>query len=173
MLKRDEGRARSNPGVGPAPRAFMQLSADGAAELEETSPRRKAAAILLSFLVLLAVPFYLAAIAHGSGGDQPLAVKSSGPGSGDDEDDDNSGSGGNSGPGSGDDDDDTPTGTTPNTGPSNTATNDTATGTNTAAESDDGVSTDQATATGTTQGTGPSNTNTNNTATGTKTKNDD
>jgi hypothetical protein len=164
MLKRDEGRARSNPKVGPAPRAFMQLSADGSAELEETSPRRKAAAILLSFLVLLAVPFYLAAMAHGSGGDQPLAVKSnSGPGSDDDDDEDSSG------PGSDGDDDDTPTGTTPNTGPSNTATNDTATGTVTTT----GADAQGATATGTTQGTGPSNTNTNDTATGTRTRNDD
>jgi hypothetical protein len=126
MLKRDEGRARSAPGVGPAPRAFMQLSADGAAELDEKSPRRKAAAILLSFLVLLAVPLYLAAMAQGSAGDQPLAVKSS------DEDDDNEGQGGdddNEGPG-GDDDSGLPsaTGTATSQGDNvtNGTTNDTA-----------------------------------------------
>ena len=59
--------------------------------------------------------------------------------------------------------DDTATGTTKGTGASNTATNDTATGTKTGHGGDD-------TATGTTKGTGASNTATNDTATGTRTR---
>jgi hypothetical protein len=70
-----------------------------------------------------------------------------------------------------DDNDDDPTGTTQGTGASNTATNDTNTGTRTVnplgANGNGGV--DDDTATGTTQGTGPSNTATNDTNTGTRT----
>lgn len=163
MLKREEGRATET--LGAAPSAFLRLSDDGAAELEQqTSLRRRMVAILLAGLVLVAMPLWWVTSAQGSGGDNPVAVKSnsgpggggnSGPGSGDDDED-------NSGPGSGDDDDATTTGTTATTGVSNTATNDTA-----ATTTGDGSA---VTATGTTTGTGPSNTNTNDTATGTKTK---
>ena len=131
MFKREEERAKP---MGAAPSAFLHLSDEGALELDERpSPARRAAALLLAGMVLLAVPLFWVNSAQGA--DQPLAVKSgnsgsnSGPGSGDDNDDPD-----NSGPGNADDDDQdsvTATGTTANTGPSNTATNDTATGTHT------------------------------------------
>jgi hypothetical protein len=173
MLMRDKRRATEpGSGISAAPRAFLRLSEEGATELDERSSRKSVAALAMAFLILLAVPLYWATGAFGSGGDEPVAVKSnSGPGSDDEEEDDSSG------PGS-DGDDDTPTdgetatGTTPNTGASATGTANTATGTVTEGDQpgDDSVS---VTATGTTQGTGPSDTNTRNTDTGTKTKNHD
>ena len=133
MLKREEERAER---MGAAPSAFLHLSDEGAVELDERpSPARRAFALFLTGMVLLAVPLYWASSSQGA--DQPLAVKSghsgsnSGSGSGDDGDDEPD----NSGSGNADDDDSadsaTATGTTANTGPSNTATNDTATGTHT------------------------------------------
>jgi hypothetical protein len=123
MFKRnEEGEQR----MGAAPSAFLRLSDEGTIELDERpASARRAFAMLLMGLVLLAAPLFWVTSAQGA--DQPLAVKSgnsgsnSGPGSGDDDDPDNSG------PGNADDDDDdsvdTPTGTTQGTGPSNSATN--------------------------------------------------
>ena len=165
MFKRDEERREH---MGAAPSAFLHLSDEGAVELEEhASPARRAFAILLAGLVLLAVPLLWVNAAQG-GGDQPLAVKygnsgsNSGPGSGDDDDDDDHPD--NSGPGNAEDDDATTDGTTDSgAGISNTGTGDTASTTG------DGSA---VTASGTTQGTGPSDTNTRDTATGTQTKQD-
>jgi hypothetical protein len=174
MVRRDKRRAKEpGRGISAASRAFLRLSEEGTAELDEHSRRKGVVALAMAALILLAVPLYWATGAFGSGGDEPVAVKSnSGPGSDEEEEDDSSG------PGS-DGDDDTPTdgetatGTTPNTGTSATGTANTATGTVTVPEGDqpgdDGAA---ETATGTTQGTGPSDTNTRNTDTGTKTKQD-
>jgi hypothetical protein len=128
-------------------------------------------------MVLAAVVFNAVSVvsAVADSGDKAVAHRDSGPGSGDDDD--------HSGPGGGGDDDDDDTGantagTTVGTGASQTATNDTATGTRTGhgdpnghrghGHGGDGDTAD--TATGTTQGTGASNTATNDTATGTRTR---
>jgi hypothetical protein len=102
MSGRDR-RAPQGGNLGPASRAFLQITGSEAAlESEEPSRARKLAALGLAVLALLAVPVLWLTL--GPGSDQASAVlaakshdDSSGPGSGDDD---------NSGPGSGDDDED-------------------------------------------------------------------
>jgi hypothetical protein len=99
MSERDRSAPRER--MGPASRAFLQMSAGEAAlESEEASRARKLAALGLAVLTLLAVPVLWFTL--GPGNDQAVAVvagkshdDNSGPGSGDDDD--------NSGPGDGDD----------------------------------------------------------------------
>ena len=86
--RRDPG---ADPGgIGSAPRAFLQLSAQGA-ELEdqEASAARRVIVCVLALLILIAVPLFWAT---GGSGDTPLAFASN--------------SGSNSGPAGGDDDGD-------------------------------------------------------------------
>ena len=137
--------------------------------MEETTPtvlNRASFAFVLMLLAVVLMGAFSVVTATADTGDKMVAHRddgSSGPGSGDEDDD-------HSGPGGGDDDDgDTATGTTRGTGPSNTATNDTATGTRTGNSGPGNGDT----ATGTTRGTGPSNTATNDTATGTRTRGGD
>src|SRR5829696_4133063 len=100
MSGRDR-RAPSEGNLGPASRAFLQMSG-GEAVLESEGPSRahKLAALGLAALTLLAVPVLWLTL--GPGNDQATAViaakshdDNSGPGGGDDD---------NSGPGGGDDD---------------------------------------------------------------------
>ena len=107
----------------------------------------------IAVVLLLIAAFTLGAMYALSGSDNAFAgSRDDGPDGVVAEEDEGDGDGDG-----GDGDDSTATGTTPNTGPSNSATNDTATGTVTDP-------------TGTTRGTGPSNTATNDTATGTRTR---
>jgi hypothetical protein len=91
--------------VPSAARVLGALQADEALLPGHAAALRRSGAVFLAFLVLGAVPFFLAANAVGLIGDVPAAVakgSSSGPGGGDD--DDSSGPGGG-----GDDNDDTGT----------------------------------------------------------------
>jgi hypothetical protein len=100
MSKRDR-RAPGEGRLGPASRAFLQMSeGEAALESEEVSRGRKLVALGLAVLTLLAVPVLWFTV--GPGSDQAVAVIA-----GKSDDDDNSGPGGgdedNSGPGGGDD----------------------------------------------------------------------
>lgn len=105
MIIERGGKPARESRLGPASRAFLQMSSGEAAlEGEETSRARKLAALGLAVLMLCAAPLLWAAL--GPGSDQAAAVvaskshdQNSGPGSGDDDD--------NSGPGDGDDPTDT------------------------------------------------------------------
>ncbi len=100
-MSEGDRRTPREGGLGPASRAFLQMSGGEAAlESEQASRARKLAALGLAVLTLLAVPVLWLTL--GPGNDQAVAVTatksdddSSGPGSGDDD---------NSGPGGGDDD---------------------------------------------------------------------
>src|ERR671910_346957 len=88
MARKNEAGGAGKP-IGSAPRAFLQLSTQGV-ELEDERPSasRRAVAILLALMLLVAVPLFWAS---GAGsGDVPTAVPSSN-------------SGANSGPGGRDD----------------------------------------------------------------------